>query len=413
LSFHNVRIDGPTTGTSSRTTYFNQARFLTFTNCVFTGGYYTLYSQGMYYSVFDTCEFDGKGFSSRVMAPYNANAASCAFINCFAHDPSASGYTMNLALSHHGTMVWHNVFIGKTSSPVVYLGGCCAWTRANSFRNNIVIQQGTGPAIQYASTATMLQYNDLDYNCYYAPGATAGAIKLSTAQTGFSQGSLAQWNTYLAANPGIIYPNGGTQYDQNSMEADPMLVSATAPYDLHIQGTSPCLDAGTQQYVPGAWLAYPPTAAPNLPTTVLVDFEGDPRGTLPDIGVDELAVSLIGSGSGQPGTTITFTLSAAPDAGLTFQVASSFGNGPIPIDTRKLELSLDPLLLLSLYGLAPTIFQGYAGVLDAKGGATAKLNIPKIPGLSTIRIYTAFVTLKASAPSGISNISNTFLFTIQ
>jgi len=267
--------------------------------------------------------------------------------------------------------------------------------------------------MQYASTATNLQYNDLDYNCYYAPNATAGAIKLSTAQTGFSQGSLAQWNTYLAANPGIIYPSGGTQYDQNSIEADPMLVSDTAPYDLHIQGTSPCLDAGTQQLVPGAWLGYPPAAAPNLPTTVPFDFEGDSRGTQPDIGVDELAVSLIGSGSGQPGTTITFTLSAAPDAGLTYQLASSFGNGPIPIDTRKLELSLDPLMLLSLYGLAPMIFQGYAGVLDAKGGATAKLNIPKIPGLSTIRIYTAFVTLKATAPSGISNISNTFLFTIQ
>ena len=124
IVFQNVRVDGPTSGSSSRTTYFNQARFLTFTNCTFTGGYYTLYSQGMYYSVFDNCEFDGKGFSSRVMAPYNANAAYCAIINCFAHDPSASGYTMNLALSHHGTMVWHNVFIGKTSAPVVYLGGC-------------------------------------------------------------------------------------------------------------------------------------------------------------------------------------------------------------------------------------------------------------------------------------------------
>jgi hypothetical protein len=125
------------------------------------------------------------------------------------------------------------------------------------------------------------------------------------------------------------------------------------------------------------------------------------------------AVILTGSGSGAPGTDINFTLSAAGDAGLVYQMGSSFGNGPIPIDSRKLELSPDALLVLSVSGLLPMIFQSYAGMLDASGAATAKLRIPNLPVLKGVRIYTAFVTLKATAPSGIASVSNTFLFTIQ
>ena len=51
--------------------------------------------------------------------------------------------------------------------------------------------------------------------------------------------------------------------------------------------------------------------------------------------------------------------------------------------------------------------------LDAQGVAKAKLNIPNSPVLKGIRIYSAYVTLKATAPSGISSISNSFMFSIQ
>ncbi|MBN2492691.1 MAG: hypothetical protein JXQ29_17725 [Planctomycetes bacterium] len=125
------------------------------------------------------------------------------------------------------------------------------------------------------------------------------------------------------------------------------------------------------------------------------------------------AVTLAGSGSGAPGTNLDFALSAGADAGLGYQMGSSFGNGPIPIDSRKLELSLDDLLVLSASSALPAVFQNYAGVLDASGKAAARLSIPNVPALKGIRIYTAFVTLKATAPSGIASISNTFLFTIQ
>ena len=121
---------------------------------------------------------------------------------------------------------------------------------------------------------------------------------------------------------------------------------------------------------------------------------------------------LSSTGTGGIGTTVSFTLTAAADAGLPYQMGSSFGNGPIPIDTRKLELSADTLLFLSVGGLLPMVFKNYAGKLDNTGVAKASLDIPNIPILKGIRIYTAFVTLLGTAPSGVSGISNSFLVTI-
>jgi hypothetical protein len=122
---------------------------------------------------------------------------------------------------------------------------------------------------------------------------------------------------------------------------------------------------------------------------------------------------LTGSGTGKPGTSIDFTLTAVTDAGLPYQLGSALGNGPIPIDTRVLGLSVDNLLVLSTGGMLPSVFQDYVGFLDKSGAAKAKLNIPNFPGLTGMRIYTAFLTMKGSAPSNVANISNTFLFSIQ
>ncbi len=123
--------------------------------------------------------------------------------------------------------------------------------------------------------------------------------------------------------------------------------------------------------------------------------------------------SLNGTGSTSPGGTVDLTLSSSGDAGLPYQVGTSLGNGPTPIDTRTLGLSLDDLLLVSVNGWWPTIFSGYQGVLDAQGGAGAKIHIPNLAVLKGVRLHSAFVTLLASAPSGIKSISNTFTFTIQ
>jgi len=121
---------------------------------------------------------------------------------------------------------------------------------------------------------------------------------------------------------------------------------------------------------------------------------------------------LAGSGSTAPGSTVDLDLLSTPDGGLPYQLGSSFSSGPIPIDTRKLNLGLDNLLVISVTGMAPQIFEKYTGFLDTSGKAKAKLHIPAWPFLKGVRIYTAFVTLKPGAPSNIAHISNTFMFAI-
>ena len=418
-SFKNLTVDGPTGSNVVHTASFSQTYDTTCTGCRFLGGYHTLYSQGMARAVFDSCEFDGKGYAQHVLAPYNSNDADCMFRNCFVHDCSPTGSAVFLDLSHYGTMFWHNVFIATTTQETVRLGGCCAWSRASSFRNNIVVNMGAGPAIQYgwdgSASNPGLDYNDLDYNCYYAPNTTVGTVQLQPNSNGFAYaGSLAGWKTYFAANPNMVIAGGGSTYDPNSIEGNPGLVSLVAPYDIHLMGTSICFNAGTTKLIEGPWISYPPATTPPMPATVPQDFEGDNRpASSVDIGADEVAAVLSGAGSGQRGTPILFSLFAPSDAGLAYQMGSSFGNGPILFGSRQIELSPDSLLFVSVQGYLTMIFQNYAGFLDAQGSASARLNIPNIAALKGVRIYTAFLTLKPSTPSGVESISKAFLFTIQ
>ncbi|MBN2490174.1 MAG: hypothetical protein JXQ29_04935 [Planctomycetes bacterium] len=118
-------------------------------------------------------------------------------------------------------------------------------------------------------------------------------------------------------------------------------------------------------------------------------------------------------GAPTPGGAVDLDLFSIRDAGLGYQLGSSFGTGPIPIDSRLLHLDLDALLVLSVGGSLPGIFENYAGALDAQGRAKARIRIPALAALKGVRIHTAFVTVRASAPSGVANLSNTALFTIQ
>jgi len=113
------------------------------------------------------------------------------------------------------------------------------------------------------------------------------------------------------------------------------------------------------------------------------------------------------------GTPVKLTMTAPDSAGLRVQVASSFGQGPIPLDSRKLGLTLDPLFMITVFNMLPNTFAGYRGQIDAGGKATAAVNLPAIPALHGIAIYSAFVTLSTKAPSGIRAVSNTFGFVVQ
>jgi len=121
---------------------------------------------------------------------------------------------------------------------------------------------------------------------------------------------------------------------------------------------------------------------------------------------------LEGRGGFRPGGSVTLALSAPGDAFLPYQAASSFGTGPIPIDSRLLRLSPDSLLLLSSGNMAPTVFVAYRGRLDGQGRAAARLEIPPAQALIGVTVHTAFVTLSAPAPSGVNSISGPFSFRI-
>jgi len=121
---------------------------------------------------------------------------------------------------------------------------------------------------------------------------------------------------------------------------------------------------------------------------------------------------LSGSGTPRIGGTITLNLAAVEVRGLPYQAGTSLGTGPIPIDTRKLNLSPDALLASTVGGFLPSLFVGFRGVIDNQGNATARINIPNLTILIGTHLHTAFVTLDPTAPSGIKSISNTFSFSI-
>ncbi len=141
-------------------------------------------------------------------------------------------------------------------------------------------------------------------------------------------------------------------------------------------------------------------------------YATDDTGPIARVEVYISTVSIQGSGSGAVGTAMVFGLNAPNDAGLPYQVASSLGNGPTPIGQRSLGLTLDSLFAASVSNNLPTVFSGYTGAVGASGRASATLNIPPFAVLKGVKIHSAFVTFKASAPLGVESISNTYAFTI-
>jgi len=133
----------------------------------------------------------------------------------------------------------------------------------------------------------------------------------------------------------------------------------------------------------------------------------------PNVRFTVVQAVLTGSGTPRPGNPIDLDLVAPADAGLPYQLGTSLGTGPIVLGSRRIDLSPDDLLVVSIFGYLPTVFVNYAGSLDVNGKARAKISLLNNPALIGLRLHTAFVTLHAAAPFGVRSISNTFSFSVQ
>jgi len=124
------------------------------------------------------------------------------------------------------------------------------------------------------------------------------------------------------------------------------------------------------------------------------------------------------NGSGKPGTSVTVRFSSRKvgDAGKAYQLAAAFSytNGIRFANGEFLDLSFDPLFVVTANNVLPTIFKNFSGFLDRSGDAKASVDIPGfLPTGLGIPIYVSGVVVDPKAPGGISTVGNTHWFTLN
>ena len=331
-----------------------------FQGCIFRGGSYTVRIEYSTSNVLDGCEMDGKSRANNVVCFWNTNDADNVLQNCFVHDPEKTyGTAIHSRSAQYGNMIFNNTVLCNTAGWAVQMGGICqSWDKACGFKNNILINLGTGRLVEYDFCDHPPQPSNTlvpcvsDYNDYCCPRnpnylRVIGGYPISTV----FEGNLSAFQAWQQTTPSPVWPGGPTSYDAHSVEADPCLVRMSAPFDIRLAAGSPLIDRGTSHFVE-SYQSFNPNHQ------VSADFEGQARDARVDIGCDEAAATIIGSGTPRPGGTVVLDLFHAGDAGLPFQVGSSFGQGPIPLGAHVLCLDLDALLDISVNGYWPTCFPG-------------------------------------------------------
>jgi hypothetical protein len=110
---------------------------------------------------------------------------------------------------------------------------------------------------------------------------------------------------------------------------------------------------------------------------------------------------LTGTAPPTPGATYPITLAMPGLGGHSYQAAAAFATMPgIPTPAGTIHLAPDALFVLSTR--APTVFVGFAGVLDRSGRAQLGIRIPAAPVLRGLRFFAAAI---AYDPGGIRCIS--------
>lgn len=380
-----------------------------FVECIVRGGGHSLYGANVFQCEFDRCEFDGLDASNSVVALFGTAFTidtDNVFRNCFIHSPGPTHPACDFDNFAYGSAFWNNTVITNSSHAAVAIGGWGPWANASTFRNNIVVNLGTGAALRYLEngqpSSLSLPAVDVSHNCYWTP---VSSQPIETRR-GF-RGSLAAWRTLLGAFPNLIPAGGNTIYDATSIEADPKLGAVRRPFNIHLTTASPAIDGGTSTYIAGPYMTLPAN------TTVPDDVDRETRTGSVDIGADEAVAILRGTGPTAPGTTHGLALSSVGDAGLPYQVVTSSGIGPIAFAGKQLGLGLDPLFFATITNAIPTVFVGYAGFLDQSSNGSASIAIPAIPQLTGQVIRNAFLVGDPRAPFGIKRVSGTYEFVVR
>jgi hypothetical protein len=144
------------------------------------------------------------------------------------------------------------------------------------------------------------------------------------------------------------------------------------------------------------------------------DFPGFAgRDLSPGEPIEAQALGLLADGSTlrrriRPGSSVELSLRAGPAlAGQLHIALASATPGLLRLDQRHLGIAADSLTLATIQSDAPAVFEGYIGVLDPNGLATARFHVPPVPGLVGLEFLTAFLVVDPAARSGVGFMSNT------
>ena len=117
---------------------------------------------------------------------------------------------------------------------------------------------------------------------------------------------------------------------------------------------------------------------------------------------------------GAPGTTLAVSYRIPSDAGLPYLAPFALTFNPTQVANGIVIpfRPTDPFVALTALGPTAAWFSGTFGLLDAQGRALVSLDIPPLPALSGLQIYTGIFTADPSQPSPLKTVSPAYPFVI-